>query len=239
MPRFGDQLETLLKRQDERIQQMQTEIEQTRRAANLRLPAMPPYSPVWQSGDAKTLVRELNQFGEREEVYKSMVGTGTKQAVLESPRIANPMWTSKSVLHLLQAVKGTISNVADNTLTPITWDTTLTTNRGSAFLLDPADPSKIRFGWQGWSFAVNGSMGWELDTDGYRLCQLEFFDVNDVSLGALPISVLPPVQTAGTGSPIVDTFVDVPEINYFKVSVSQTSGGALDLIYIRLGFFLV
>lgn len=185
------------------------------------------------------IFRLFDEFSEREEKYKSWLQRVGSNPTLESPRISNPQWMSKSVLHVLQGVKGTIANVANNTATPITWDTTLSANRGNAFTLDPSDTSKIRFGWQGWSFAVIGSMGWESNTTGYRKCQLEFFDVNDVSLGALPISVLPPTQTDVTNCPIADTVLDVPEISYFIASVAQTSGTTLDLNYIRLGFFLI
>lgn len=185
------------------------------------------------------IFRLFDEFSEREEKYKSWLQRVGSNPVFESPRISNPVWTSKSPLHVLQGVKGTLANVANNTNTPITWDTSLSSNRGSAFSLDPSDSSKIRFGWQGWSFAVLGSMGWESNTTGYRKCQLEFFDVSDVSLGSLSIAVMPPVQTDVTNCPIADTVLDVPAISYFIVSVAQTSGTALDLNYIRLGFFLI
>jgi hypothetical protein len=185
------------------------------------------------------IVRLLNEMGEREEKYKSWLqASGNVPKFPSIEVVSSPGW-GVSPLHVLQVVNGGIAGVANNTTQVVTWSASLSANRGKAFLLDPSDTTKIRFIWRGWSFSVFGSAKWASNTTGTRDVRLEFFDVNDASLGAITPSSLPPVQTSTTVCPVADTVLDVPSIAYLKVSVIQTSGGALDLVSIRLGFFLI
>ena len=66
MPQYGAQLESVLKMFD-------FQLEQVRRQANVG----GNFESVWQSGEAQSLVRDLNDFGRREEQYQSwMKNTG-------------------------------------------------------------------------------------------------------------------------------------------------------------------
>jgi len=183
---------------------------------------------------------EAGKLNEIKEAVGSWLPTGSRFPRIETPVFGQPQWTD-SPLHVLQVVKTALADVADNTLTYITWDATLTRNKGKIMRVDSADASKIYVTYRGVNFSILGTHQWESNTTGYRSVGATYYDKDGNSLGSQNYSVLPPVQTDQTYCPIADVVIapDFVDLSYFKVYVRQTSGVPLDLNSIRLSFFQV
>jgi hypothetical protein len=190
---------------------------------------------------------ELSAFrleAQKLNVIKEAVGfwlpPGGNMPKIQSPTLGQPTWI-ESPLHVLQVVKTGLTNVADNTSTPVTWDATLTNNKGKLFRVDSADASRIYVMYTGVNFAIVGTHQWESNTTGYRQVKATFYDKDGNSLGSQVYSTISPVQTDVTYGTVADVVIapDFVDLAYFKISVAQTSGGVLDLNSIRLSFFQV
>ena len=239
MPRFGDQLEKLLKQQDERNETLQSEIEQTRRAANLRLPTLPPYAPVWQSADAKTLVRELNQFGEREEMYK-VAAKGNRDGQFSSISAKYAKF-DVSPLETYVVYRIGAQSIPNNTETIIQFTNSDQAYSGFFTRDDAVTPEQIGVTNNLRTVGVLGMTQWANNGTGRRAVHLNAYDASDSLLSGVTLSSLGPSGVDIDTIPFtgLSWLVGLPTVHHLKFTVIQTSGGALDLGYAVAGLFLL
>ena len=237
MPRFGDQIEKLLKQQDERIEKMQGEIEQTRRAANLRLPTLPPYSPVWQSADGKTLIREMNEFGLREDVYASRMKTGSVSNAKFGDISAEKGVFAVSPISGINFQRTSAQATSNNVEAAIVFESV---SLNTEFFSNTDVDTDIKFASTGHTIGIMGNVEWATNGTGRRGIHCNLYDESDAQLTGMTLHSLLPTGIAEDTLPFSGIFYlsPYPTAHHLKITVVQTSGGALNLNSANVGLFL-
>ena len=237
MPRFGDQIEKLLKQQDERIEKMQGEIEQTRRAASLRLPTMPPYSPVWQSADGKALIREMNEFGGREDVYAARLKTGSVSNAKFGEISAEKGVFAISPISGFFVSSLTARSIANNTETDIEFDAFTDNNQ---YFSNTDTNTNIKVASANRTLGIMGKLEWTTNGTGRRAVHLSLHNKSGAGLAGATLHSMLPTGIAEDTLPVLGVIFlgDYPTLDHVRVTVVQTSGGALNLNNAHIGLFL-
>jgi len=191
---------------------------------DLLLELRDPNLPTGRQGE---IVRLLNELGDREEKYKTILGANGIR--LENPIILNPsIINGLSVMTLNRTTDLAITTATD---TPVSFETNL--GLGSAFQWTIDDPTKIRVTYPGQGVMLIGKLSWASDATGYRNCKFAPYDQEDNLIG----SANGLQSHAGwAGSDNIVQFVNVipqgffPQMAYFKLTVAHTKGSDLDLL---------
>lgn len=129
-------------------------------------------------------------------------------------------------------------SVANNTATYLTFDEFYA--KSNTFSI-PSTNDRLIPNALGRRFFLSGVSTWASNATGYRAIAIEGFDQNDVSLGSQPLHVMPSHASGDNTYPIafLADFSSLDVCAYYKIWVSQTSGGALTLKWVLLSVFCV
>jgi len=227
MPRFGDTIETLLKRQD-------MAMEEVRQAAGMNT----PYAPVWQSADARELVREMNEFGLREDVYQAWLKTGSKDSDFNT---ISARFGKFDVIPIeaMFAFATTTQSIPDSTVTDLSFNLERNSN---FFVLDEDDTKIAMSATDSRTIGIIGTIHWTNNATGRRYIKVSFYDEADALLFSLELHNLKSTGLDTDVMPIAG-FQSMPFVTvfpkYLKFRCQQTSGGALDMTRCTIALFLM
>ena len=142
-----------------------------------------------------------------------------------------------SMLHL-EVFGDVVQVIPNNTTTPVNFDTVQ--GHPNSLRWDENDPTKIFSLDTSKKYAFIGSVQWEAHATGRRGIHIEAFNKDGVSQWGQTLHSLKPTGTNSDTMPFASGLVGFTfESAYFKVTVVQTSGGALDLEELHCTIFEV
>lgn len=182
------------------------------------------------------IVRQLNEFGDREERYKAMLQSASGNPTLFSPIISNPEFVT-APLQPLELVKTTTKSTSTSVDYYVEFDTIY--GKSNYFHLDKTDNTIIHAAYPGVNMCAIGHAIWASNATGFRAISGQYYDNQGASLGTINWAGLPPVNGSSTVTPFgfADLLSASPNIAYFRVKVNQNSGGALDLTAFQMTVF--
>jgi len=129
-------------------------------------------------------------------------------------------------------------NIANNSDTPISWDTL---DAGSGFTWSISDPTKVRLASSraGVRIFLGGRIQWAANGTGRRQCSVNIYTASDVLRETMVLHNLACQATGSTVIPVSYFYTLVDPTDYFIFSVLQTSTAALNLERANVGLILV
>lgn len=159
---------------------------------------------------------------------------GTSQPIFNSPKISNPIFLTPALASLYLNIQAdvTVTNGIDKILS---YENVFGTS--SAFKWDVAEPTIFRLVYPGQGFTIKGTISWASNATGYRNAKLLGYNSAGTLLGTATLYSAPGWAGADNVNSINYIFTEgfVPGFSYFKISVGQTSGGDLSLIFADIG----
>lgn len=191
-------------------------------------------SPI-ELEDFRSQAKRLNEV---KDMVESWQQAGRKTPHFSSPSISNPLFLT-SALSVLSLQRTTDTSITSGVDTYISWENA--DGKSKAFGWDSADPTKVKILYPGQAFTLLGRTAFTANATGYRNTKMEAFDSDNNSIGVVGTFYSAP---GWTGSDNVNPWVfTIPEnlvqnMAYFKLTVGQTSGAPLDLLYILMGMII-
>lgn len=183
---------------------------------------------------------EFAKIGESLEATNSTVTAWSNlnsNPVLKNPQISNPVWRT-SPLRTLYVERHTDVAITSGIDTAVTFETVF--GDSLFFALNESDLSKVMVKVTNMPFNINGIFAFAANATGYRNAKLAAYDKDDGLIGAATIASFPAWSAADNVIPFSYPVTAAQQyaVSYFKMTVGQTSGGALNLKYFDMGVSL-
>lgn len=199
--------------------------------------------PDLSASRVEEIVRQFNDFGAREEKYKSWLDFADS-----NPRFKNvyafdsDFEISPIEGQLYERTPAAVLSVPNNTETAVSFtrytpDTSLTWDGGDA--LTTGKVSIHEFDVSVKVIGIIGGVEWANNASGRRAVTVNLYDDADVFLAGVTLASIPPTGVDVDTLPYCG-LIHLPTtlgVAYLKMNVFQNSGGALNMNFFRVFFF--
>ncbi len=186
-------------------------------------------------GRLDEIQRAFNELWDRDFLVKSMFRNG--KVALDYPTLRRPLFL-ETALSLLWVEQHTDTSINDSTDTPIIFESF--TGSNAAFNWTATDPTKIQLLYPTQPFEITGIVAFASNATGYRNAKIAGYTKDDTSLGGQVLFSLPGFAGTDNVFPIAyPIHGSIADIAYFKITVGQTSGAGLNLLFSNLGIKMI
>ena len=183
------------------------------------------------------IVRILNEMGDKQEILESWVGEN-KQPLLNYPTIFTPT-IFDGALSSIKFQRSTDTPIPTGVDTPVSFEPENTVGKSNIFILDDADPTRIKVLYAGQPFGVIGSVIWDNDATGYRLVKIFGYTEDDQLIGGEPLQSSKGFSELDNVCPFCAIYEvgQFSNLAYIKMTVAHSKGSDLDMFNFNMAIF--